>query len=259
MGDFTFNLSPDIIDADLQIASQLLSSAEKQEVCNSAMLNMCGYHAAQAIEKSLKLLFYTHAPEVYRQTDLCNTHSIPAILYPLHKEMPQYEERHKEVAAMSKQLSLFNIARYGDYTVTRNEAKKAVQLATELYSDVVHELGRPIQSSQKKELCNNEVYITQAIDLIEKSMQKLYEVDTPNGKVNPSDGYTINNIKQGYLHIQVDVTMLSRSKEKGEKPNNGDRCTFYVSKGRVYDSKQWVEKNKVTPKPPKNGTAKDDV
>lgn len=254
MGEHKFNITPELVAGDLLIAdtllhhndkmNQILNNGELSNLRKETLCNYSGYHAAQAIEKSLKLMMYKRNPELYNEQSLYVSHSIQSILVALEMVEPSFITNHMELTKLSKSMNEMNTARYGDISVSENFAEKLFQCATNIYHEMLVDYGitkeQPVRE-EPKQLCNNDNYISQAMDLIEQSMRSWDEVNTPNGKANPADGYTVNNVKQGYLHIQLDVTMLSRSQKEGDKPKDGDRCTFFISKGRVYDEKQWAD------------------
>jgi HEPN domain-containing protein len=233
MEAYSFDITPELIQADISMAEYAYSIRNS----SPSLLNMCGYHAAQAIEKSLKYALYHINPEMCER--LGYTHSIDAALCKLERVQNGFISTHQDVADMSDLLSLLNKARYGDYTVTQGVACKVLHIAQELSEEIIHAFGLPVTLVSNEQYCTNTQYITQALDLIEKEMHERQTIATPNGYACPADGYLISSIKQGIRNVSVELTMLSRSKAEKERFTDGDKCTFYVSYGKVYDKRQW--------------------
>lgn len=233
MEAYSFDITPELIQADISMAEYAYSIRNS----SPSLLNMCGYHATQAIEKSLKFALYHINPELCEK--LGYTHNIDAALCKLERAQNGFISSHRDVADISDLLSLLNKARYGDYTVTQGVACKVLHIAQELSQEIINEYGSPTKDISAERFCTNSQYLAQALDLIEKEMHERQLVSTPNGFFSPADGYMVSAIKQGIRNVSVELTMLSRSKTEKDKFTDDDKCTFYVSYGKVYDEHQW--------------------
>lgn len=235
MDEFRFDITPEIIEADITLANYIYNMNGRTQ----ALLNMCGYHATQAIEKSLKLILYSVDPKRYEDEGLFRTHSIEAILCNIEAAKSGFISAHQEIVDTCRLFTKMNTSRYGEYNASQGAACRVIHLARDLFSEVDREYGMQYRScsEESKTLCTNDTYISRAALLLERAMHELTEVNTPNGKANPADGYMINSVKQGNRAIHIEVTMLSRSKADGDAPREGDRAAFTIAKGMVYEDK----------------------
>ena len=233
MEAYSFDITPELIQADITLAEYAYSMRNSLP----SLMNMCGYHATQAIEKSLKFALYHISPEMCER--LGYTHSIDAALCKLERVQTGFISTHQDVADISDLLSLMNKSRYGDYKVTQGVACKVLHIAQELSQEIIQDPAPMTRISSNEHYSTNDHYISQAIDLIEKELHERRVVNTPNGIANPADGYLISQVKQGNKNVSVELTMLSRSKSERDRFTDDDKCTFYVSYGKVYDEYQW--------------------
>ena len=224
-----------IIEADISIAKSLYDNKSDWDN-NPALTNMCAFHSAQAIEKTLKLYLNVADSKFYDKVS--NTHQIPTLLFNLERTEYGFINSHGELCDFFFELTQMNNARYGTISVSSNDAIKALDMAEVLYNELIISQDKGIGKGSAT-LCHNENYINQAIELVEKKMRSTETVLTPNGVAKTADGYMINGVKQGNRCVHVEVTMYSRSKENEDVPRDGDRCSFVVSHGKVYEEKQW--------------------
>lgn len=234
MEAYSFDITPELIQADISMAEYAYSIRNS----SPSLLNMCGYHSAQAIEKSLKFALYHIHPEMCER--LGYTHNIDAALCKLERAQNGFIASHQDVADISDLISLLNKARYGDYTVTQGVACKVLHIAQELSQEIIQTYGMRYKTVSQETYCTNTQYIKQALSLVEKEMCERQTVVTPKGRVSPEDGYLISAVKQGIKNVCVELTMLSRSKAEKGRFTDDDKCTFYVSYGKVYDERQWA-------------------
>ena len=80
MDEFRFDITPEIIEADITLANYIYNMNGRTQ----ALLNMCGYHATQAIEKSLKLILYSVDPNDTRMK-VCSEHTVLRLSYATSK------------------------------------------------------------------------------------------------------------------------------------------------------------------------------
>ena len=238
MEAYSFDITPELIQADVSLAEYAYSMRNSMP----ALMNMCGYHAAQAIEKSLKFALYHISPEMCER--LGYTHSIDAALCKLERVQNGFISSHQDVADVSDLLSVMNKARYGDYTVTQGTACKVLHIAQEISQEIIQTYAPATRAQSNEHYSTNDNYISQAIDLVEKEMHERRIVNTLNGAANPADGYLISEVKQGIKNVSVEVTMLSRSKTERCRFTDNDKYKFYVSYGKVYDEYQWKTKQR---------------
>ena len=244
MEAYSFEITPELIQADIALAEYAYSARST----SPALLDMCGYHSAQAIEKSLKYALYNVNPEMCER--LGYTHSIDAVLCKLERVQNGFISKHQDVADISDLLSLMNKSRYGDYKVTQGKACKVLHIATELCQEIIQTYGAPTRAISNEHYCTNDRYIEQAVSLVEREMHERQAVHTPNGNVSPAEGYLISTAKQGVKYVSVELTMLSRSKAERGRFNDGDKCTFYVAYGKVYDEFQWARQKEMLARRP---------
>ena len=226
-----------IIEADISIAQSLFNNKTEWDN-NPALINMCAFHSAQAIEKTLKLYLNEADSKLYDKVS--NTHQVPTLLFILERTDNGFINSHGELCDFSFELTQMNNARYGTIDVSPTDAIQALNIAHNLYNElIILQNKSKNKENDNAALCQNENYINQAIELVEKRMRSTETIITPNGVAKTADGYMINGVKQGNRCVHVEVTMYSRSKNNGVVPKDGDRCTFVVSHGKVYDEKQW--------------------
>lgn len=125
-----------IINADMSIAN----NAMKKEN-DLAMLNMAGYHYAQAIEKTLKGLVKAN-----NEKSRCfGTHDLCFIVVETELCCPGFIQKFPYIAHNATELSSANGIRYGGKTIRRMDlntlAKEAQMLVTTVENELINTTG----------------------------------------------------------------------------------------------------------------------
>lgn len=132
-------ISIDLIDADIDVAKDIfykIYNSDTPTKINPKMMNLCAYHAAQAIEKTLKFIYYR---DTGRQ-DM--THNISELLVDVEMNRKGYIHEHREMTEQAHFITNLNNARYGG-SVSRDTAYKILNIAKGLYKELCQEFGKP--------------------------------------------------------------------------------------------------------------------
>lgn len=132
-------LSIDFVDADIDVAKDIfykIFNSDTPTKINPKMMNLCAYHAAQAIEKSLKFIYYK---DTGRQ-DI--THNISELLVDVEMNRKGFIHDHREITENAHFITNLNNARYSG-TISRDTAYKMLNIAKGFYKELCQEFGKP--------------------------------------------------------------------------------------------------------------------
>lgn len=140
MAKFDFEpIDIDIIDVDLDCAKYLFyktSNSDTPVKMNPKTMNLCVYHSAQVIEKSLKYIYYKDTGK----QDI--THNISELLVDVEMNRKGFIGEHRSISENAHYITGLNNARYGG-TISKDTAYKMLNIAKDIYKELCAEFGKP--------------------------------------------------------------------------------------------------------------------
>ena len=135
------SLNTAIIKADIEASKRLIYGEDyPQEEVQSYLLNLAGYHSAQAIEKSLKLMIYNINPVECQNVG--KTHSIVTLVEKISELREGFAYAHQELRMNKHQLSWLNNLRYGEgANLSKSDVNIALGLAQQLHRELEADRG----------------------------------------------------------------------------------------------------------------------
>lgn len=135
----------ELIHADLMAAKSILDSPDGRKE-NPYMMNLVGYHAQQAIEKSLKAIVRGAGKG---DDDLLHSHDMAGLCMEVQAIRPDFSEKYSFIFENARTLYHANELRYGETNIPAFTAKGILFNANKLYYELEKEYTKETGFNRK--------------------------------------------------------------------------------------------------------------
>ena len=121
-------ITPELISVDIAYANAPMPDIQES-------INMKAYHAAQAIEKSLKYILYIKNRRLFNK--LPSTHSLFQLLNSVEIAYHGFIASHEEISEKAGDIAAMNTARYNAIQISKDDMLNVISLANSLYNEAI--------------------------------------------------------------------------------------------------------------------------